>query len=93
MFLFSLLEFIFTFLVCINVQATSNKGKTWYKTVSARILLFPISRASRYFIYWDRVSKSFLQMDLLLAKAALPNRNIMWATHVIKNFLVAIYKK
>ena len=47
MFLFGLLEFLFTLLVCFNVQATCNKGKIWYKNVSASILLFPISHASK----------------------------------------------
>ena len=51
MFLFGLLEFIFTFIVCFNVQAACNRGKMWYKTVIAGILLFPISPASGYFIY------------------------------------------
>lgn len=32
-------------------------------------------------------------MDLLLSKAALPNKNIMWAKYVIKIFLVATVKK
>lgn len=36
MFLFGLLEFLFTLLGCFNVQATCNKGKIWYKNVKCQ---------------------------------------------------------